>query len=164
MKNGEAYAKIVKEKLEFFPEQAAALSDEQVRWKPSEEEWSIMELLCHVEEFPLYFTKELENVVEKNAETWGRNMQHEGRLAAVAASENREVESVLKGIQETKDIAVKRLSKVSEKDLKIEKPHNIPKFGVKSMEFLVEHFLVEHLDTHQNQFQRIVSQYEKQKV
>ncbi|MDA3129048.1 DinB family protein [Aliibacillus thermotolerans] len=159
MKSGKEYAQIVSEKLAFFPEEASKLSEEQIRWKPSDEEWSVMELLVHVEEFPLYFTNELLNVVEKDAEKWGRNMQHEGRLAAIAKADEREVEDVLEGLKKTADIAAERLSKVSEEDLQIEREHNFPKFGVKPMTFLVEHFLVEHLDTHQNQFNRILSQY-----
>ncbi|MFZ4452685.1 DinB family protein [Salibacterium aidingense] len=160
MKDGKAYASLIKEKLEFFPEHAASMEEEQIRWKPSEEEWSIMELLCHVEEFPLYFTNELVNVVDGKNETWGRNVKHEGRLQAVDAADQRNVDDVLKGMEETKKTTVSCLERISAEDLRIEKPHNISKFGTKSMEFLVEHFLVEHLDTHQNQFNRIVSQYE----
>ncbi|WP_100398697.1 DinB family protein [Bacillus sp. FJAT-44742] len=160
MKSGQEYADKIAGQLQFFIDESASLPEEQIRWKPSDQEWSIMELLCHVEEFPLYFTGELENVLEHHAEKWGRNMQHQGRLDAVAAADDRQVEEVINGIHNTKKTTIDRLQNVKEHELNIEREHNIPKFGTKPMSFLVEHFLVEHLETHKNQFQRIITQYQ----
>ena len=36
------------------------LSEETIRWKPSEEEWSIMQILCHVVEAVPYWLGEIE--------------------------------------------------------------------------------------------------------
>ncbi|MFB4162422.1 DinB family protein [Alteribacillus sp. JSM 102045] len=158
MKSPQEYADSIDEKIASLQQYARKLDEETIRLKPSPKEWSVMELLCHVEEFPLYFTNELEKVVSGEAEEWGRGMDHSGRLKAVEAAESREVDDVLKGIDFTRETVNKLLQRLTENDLKIEKPHRNPKFGTKPMEFLVQHFLEEHLETHQKQFQRIVSQ------
>jgi hypothetical protein len=53
------------------------------------------------------------------------------------------------------------LSSLSEDDLNIESPSRNPRFGTKPMSFIVDHLLVEHLDTHLKQIRRNVQQYKE---
>ncbi|WP_245934854.1 hypothetical protein [Paranoxybacillus vitaminiphilus] len=43
--------------------------------------------------------------------------------------------------------------------MSVEAPHRNPKFGVKPMTFLIEHFITEHLYNHGKQIERNISKY-----
>jgi uncharacterized damage-inducible protein DinB len=135
------------------------LSEELIRWKPSEDEWSIIEILCHVEEVIRYWVNELVRVIQAGGTEWGRGLQDEARLAAVRQAEYRAIADVVNGIQEAKQNANEQFSKLNEEDLSIEAPHRNPKFGIKPMTFLVEHFLTEHLANHGKQIERNITKY-----
>ena len=51
------------------------LSEETIRWKPSEEEWSIMQILSHLVEAVPYWLGEMERVVTEPGNAWGRELQ-----------------------------------------------------------------------------------------
>ncbi|RAK13344.1 DinB family protein [Anoxybacillus vitaminiphilus] len=74
------------------------LSEEMIRWKPSEDEWSIMEILCHVEEVIRYWVNELVRVIQAGGTEWGRGLQDEARLAAVRQADHRSIDDVMDGI------------------------------------------------------------------
>ncbi|MFD0693527.1 DinB family protein [Paenibacillus sp. GCM10027628] len=136
-------------------------SEAVLRWKPSEEAWSIMEILCHLDEAVPYWLKELERVVESPGMEWGRGLQHEGRLAAVASAQHRELDEIRQGILHNNQIAKSVLSSIRDEDLDIEAPSRNPRFGTKPMSFIVSHLLIEHLQTHLNQLKRNLQQYEQ---
>lgn len=139
--------------------QATDLSVATLHWKPSEQGWSVMEVLCHVEEAILYWLEELKHVVKTPGVEWGRGIDHPGRLAAVAHAKNRTFEDVLQGIHNTKQTVSGILGSMTESDLAIEAPSRNPKFGTKPMSFIVQHQLVEHLNTHLNQINRNLQQH-----
>lgn len=141
--------------------QAAGLSEGVLRWKPSEEAWSVMEILCHVEEAVPYWLKELERTVKSPSIEWGRGHQDEARLAAVASTEQRDLNDVLHGIAQGKQMAKEVLSSLRDEDLAFEALSRNPRFGTKPMEFIVSHLLIEHLQKHLNQIQRNLQQYEQ---
>ncbi|MFZ4451725.1 DinB family protein [Salibacterium aidingense] len=155
----EEYQSTIKEQLTFFQRKGEELQENTLRWKPSEDEWSIMEVLCHVKEFPLYFTHELLLVVKENQQNWGRGLKHEERLAAVEAADQENLQNVLQEIKATQDTVIQRLGQLNDDDLKIVRAHRNPKFGDKPMSFLVDHFLIEHVETHQKQVERVLKQY-----
>ncbi|PTL38006.1 DinB family protein [Alkalicoccus saliphilus] len=157
------YQHSIKEKMNYFIEQGEKLDEELFSWKPSSEEWSIQEITAHVAEFPLYFTSELLGVVKDGQEKWGRGLDHPERLEAVNKAFDASQKELVKNVQSTSKEVEDRLGSLKDEDLDQEQEHRNPKFGNKSMEFLVEHFLVEHLDKHINQHQRVQSQYADQK-
>lgn len=141
-------------------DKAEKLSEEIIRWKPSDEEWSVVQILCHVEEVIVYWIDEFVRVVkaEGNAE-WGRGLQHEARLEAVQKAEHRVVSDMMNGIQKAREYANEQLSQLKNETLLVEAPHRNPKFGVKSMDFLVKHFITEHLNNHRNQIERNIEKH-----
>jgi hypothetical protein len=48
---------------------------------------------------------------------------------------------------------------MTDKDLEVESPHRLPKFGIKNMDFLVEHFISGHAEVHFKQMERALRQY-----
>ncbi|GAB7386420.1 hypothetical protein BSNK01_02550 [Bacillaceae bacterium] len=131
-----------------------------IRWKPQEDVWSIMEILCHVEEAVPYWLEELKNTVSSPGREWGRGLQDEGRLAAVARAPERSLEDVLAGIEKGAALAREILGSLKDDDLTIEAPSRNPRFGTKPMAFIVDHLLVEHVEKHLGQIERNLRQYE----
>lgn len=140
--------------------QSTGLTEMILRWKPSEQSWSIMEILSHVEEAVPYWLHELQRVVESPGTEWGRGLQHEGRLAAIAIAEHLNVDDVLQGIGKNKQMVKEVLGSIRDEDLAIVAPSRNPRFGTQPMAFIVSHLLIDHLQTHLNQIQRNLQQYE----
>jgi hypothetical protein len=52
-----------------------------LNWKPAEEKWSVIEVLCHVDEAISYWLDEINRLVAQPGALWGRGLQDEKRLA-----------------------------------------------------------------------------------
>lgn len=135
------------------------LSEDEIYYKPSKEGWSIIEIIGHVEEVIPYWVNELVRVVEADGTEWGRGLQDEARLQAVAEAPSRNVTDILNGIKVAQQHANIKWETLKEEDLSLEAPHRNPKFGVKPMSFLVEHFITGHLANHEKQIAHNVSKY-----
>lgn len=131
------------------------LSEEVICWKPSKEEWSILQILSHIAESTVYWLDEMETVLESPGTKWGRGLDNSERLAAVNNLEDINIEQVISQVKGLKLQVKNRLSHVRDDNLVEENPHrNLEKFGNKSVAFLIEHFLVEHIAGHYEQIQR----------
>ncbi|RNB85376.1 DinB family protein [Brevibacillus nitrificans] len=135
------------------------LPEEALRWKPADDKWSVMEVLCHVEEATPYWLDEIKRLVKAPGEEWGRGLQHEGRLAAVARAAEREKQEVLRYIIEGKKEVVEVLAGLTEDNLNCKSRSRNPRFGVRPLSFIIEHLLVEHLETHIKQIERTIEKY-----
>lgn len=124
--------------------------------KPSEPEWSAMQIVSHVIEAVDFWVKDLEALLIVPGAKWGRNHEHVRRLAAVA-------DSIVLAL--TKDQAIKdlqalipptevALSKVTEEDLVKTAPSYNPNFDSKPLSFLVDHLIVKHVEGHLGQIER----------
>ena len=60
------------------------LSEETIRWNPTEEEWSIMQIMAHIVEAVPYWLDEIDQLVQSPGKEWGRNHLQERRLDAVS--------------------------------------------------------------------------------
>jgi uncharacterized damage-inducible protein DinB len=136
------------------------LSQEMLLWKPAEDKWSVMEVLCHLEEVIPYWLTELQETIKSPQTPWGRGLQHEGRLAAVAIAHERNVSEVLQNLIDSKQQVQDVLGAISEEQLRIEAESRNPRFGKKPLSFIVEHLLKEHLVTHLNQIMRNIKAFE----
>ncbi|HBI04139.1 MAG TPA: hypothetical protein DDY49_08950, partial [Paenibacillaceae bacterium] len=67
----------INEEIDHMIQIASSQSEETIERKPSEEAWSIKEILCHAEEASLYWVNEVLAVVKKNSEVWGRTLADE---------------------------------------------------------------------------------------
>lgn len=126
--------------------------------KPSEEEWSGMQIVAHVLEAVDFWLADLEALLIVPGAKWGRNHEHVRRLAAV----DEEVVSNLKKeevIAELKKLAKRvenSLKKVSVEDLEKTAPSYNAKFDGKPLSFLIDHLIVQHVEGHYGQLVRHV--------
>ncbi|MBP1154074.1 MULTISPECIES: DinB family protein [unclassified Paenibacillus] len=151
----------IQETIDEIVRVSKVLPEEVIQWKPAEDKWSIIEVLCHVEEATPYWLNEVQALLKSPGIEWGRGLQHEGRLAAVAGASERSTSDVLQGIEKSKAQVQEILSTISEDDLKEESPSRNPRFGTKPLQFIVDHLLVEHLTTHLNQINRNIGQFKE---
>ncbi|WP_101845198.1 DinB family protein [Halobacillus sp. Marseille-P3879] len=161
MSKAEQYQQQIKEKVNTYLE-VSDVSKEMVKWKPSKDEWSILQIHSHVNESLNFWIQDLLEAVE-GKEKWGRTLKHEGRLAAVEDVENLDIESIREDIAASKDKGIAEIGKMSSEVFEKEKEHVNPKFGVKPLSFLVEHFIIEHIGKHITQVERNIANY-KEKV
>jgi uncharacterized damage-inducible protein DinB len=152
--------KAIRDTRNSIIEMARKLPDEAIRWKSSEGKWSILEVLCHVEEAVPNWATEIQRVVANPGIEWGRGHGDEVRLAAVALATERIVGDVLTGVQKGAQAAVKILETLRDADLKLESPSRNPRFGIKPMSFVLDHLLVVHLSNHLGQMQRNLNQFQ----
>lgn len=124
--------------------------------KPSETEWSAMQIVSHILEAVDFWVEDLEALLVVPGAKWGRNHEHVRRLAAV--DEN--VVSRLK-----KDAAITKLlnlvprveatlARVKEEDLEKTAPSYNANFDGKPLSFLVDHLIVKHVTGHYEQMLR----------
>lgn len=147
----------VEKSLDQIIEIVEGLSEEIIRKNPVPEEWSIMQIICHVEEALPYWIGEIENIKAAPGTEWGRHFTHAGRLAAVDAAETRAVSDVIAGLKSIKPFVAGKLAELDEATLAIESPSRNPNFGTKPVFFIVDHLIVEHASKHFGQIQRNLS-------
>ncbi|WKB36081.1 DinB family protein [Terrilactibacillus sp. S3-3] len=85
----------VQRSLEQIIETTKGLTEAIIRKKPSEEEWSIMQILCHVLEVGPYWIGEIKKIQSNPQIKWGRGLKDEARLKAVETTDERSVSDVL---------------------------------------------------------------------
>jgi hypothetical protein len=134
------------------------LSEETIRWNPTNEEWSILQIISHLNEAVPYWLNEIDRVLAEPGAQWGRGLQDSARLAAVATPDELNVSEQFAEFKELKKKVAEGLGNLSEENLKAENPHrNFEKFGNKPISFMIEHFLEEHVEKHYSQVQRNLS-------
>ncbi|WP_235846906.1 DinB family protein [Neobacillus soli] len=124
--------------------------------KPSEKEWSAMQIVSHILEAVEFWVADLEALLVVPGAKWGRNHEHVRRLAAVD-------ETVVSRMK--KDVAITKLrnlvpkvgaalDRVKEEDLVKTAPSYNPNFDGKPLLFLVDHLIVKHVTGHYGQIVR----------
>ena len=140
-----------------------SLSEETIRRKPSEEEWSILQILSHLVEAVPYWLGEVERVVQVPGSDWGRGLQDSDRLAAVTDTEKLSVKQVIAEVALLGQDVESGLQGLTPEILKQESPHrNFAKFGHKPVSFIIDHFIEEHVAGHAGQIQRNLSKFKKE--
>lgn len=148
----------VHQSIDHILETVANLPEETIRYKPADDEWSIMQILSHLAEAIPYWLGEVETVIAKPGAKWGRGLQDPARLAAVTHTDKLAVDDVLKQVEELKYKVESRLGNLDEETLSRESPHrNFAKFGNKPVSYIVEHFIDEHISGHYDQIKRNLS-------
>ncbi|MFS0781198.1 DinB family protein [Bacillus sp. 1P06AnD] len=144
--------------LDQIVETVESLPEDSIRWKPSDDEWSILQILSHISEATPYWIGEIKTVVADPGSEWGRGMQDSARLAAVAEPEKLSSEKVEEQVKQLKNQVEVELGGLTEEQLKKESPHrNFAKFGNKPVSFIIGHFIEEHLKGHLGQINRNIS-------
>jgi len=145
--------------LEQIISTAKGLSSELINWKPAEDKWSVMEVLVHVDEAIPYWLNEISRLVETPGTVWGRGLQDERRLAALAEAGSRSLDEVLTSMERTKEQVAAVLGPISNEELMQESPSRNPRFGTKPLSFVIQHLLVDHAAAHDKQMKRNMEQY-----
>lgn len=134
------------------------LSEETVRWNPTKEEWSILQIVSHLNEAIPYWLNEIDRVLAEPGAQWGRGLQDPSRLAAVANPDELKVAEQFSMLRGLKQEITNGLGSLTEENLKAENPHrNFEKFGNKPVSFMIAHFLEEHVEKHNGQVHRNLS-------
>lgn len=139
--------------------QVAHLPAELIAWRPAPDVWSIQEILCHVEEFIPYWTRQTLQMINRPDEPWGRDHTDRDRKLAVESASQRDFPSVVNGIRAAAQSSAEALSRLSDGDLAVESASRNPRWGVKPARFVVDHLLVQHLEKHLGQIRRNMDQH-----
>ncbi|AXK18955.1 MULTISPECIES: DinB family protein [Bacillus] len=142
-----------------------SLPEEIIRWKPSKDEWSVMQIITHVAEAIPYWAKEISNIKLSNENLWGRGLTDEVRLQAVSEENiNRKtVEEVIEQLSSIPITIENVLHTLTDEELHIQAPSRNPRFENKPINFIVNHLIVEHTEKHCKQIERNVSKYNQDK-
>src|SRR5690606_23232208 len=103
--------------------------------------------------------EEISRLLETPGAEWGRGLQDERRLAALAAVGSRSLEEVLASIERTKERVAVMLGPLTDDELDREAPSRNPRFGTKPLSFVIQHLLVDHVASHVRQVERNIEQY-----
>jgi hypothetical protein len=154
---------VLNEKLELFKKSiddiAAVLkkTDEAALYvKPSETEWSAMQIVSHILEAVDFWVEDLEALLVVPGAKWGRNHEHVRRLAAVDENVVSRIkkEDAITALQSLVPKVERALVKVKEEDLEKTAPSYNPNFDGKPLSFLVDHLIVKHVTGHYGQIVR----------
>jgi uncharacterized damage-inducible protein DinB len=137
------------------------LPPDLVGWKPAPDVWSVIEILCHVQEFIPFWTKQTLQVVARPQELWGRDHTDTDRLAAVEKAPARQLADVQQRIRQAVSESSAALSRLTDAELAIEATSRNPRWGLKPAHFIVDQLLVQHVEKHIGQIRRNVTQYQQ---
>jgi hypothetical protein len=154
MNTVQTYMDLINERVNEIIAKTNVLDEDTIRWKLSENNWSIMEIMCHVEEFITFWTGELINVIHNSSAHFGRKLNEKERHATVENANYRTMDQMLKSLEDTKQHTLNVLSNFSSSDLQVESVHINPKHGIKPMTFVLNKFVLEHLNIHILQIER----------
>ena len=149
----------VSESIDRIIETVNGLSEETIRWNPSEEEWSIMQIMAHIVEAVPYWLDEINELVQSPGKEWGRNHLQQRRLDAVsqAAVDATSVTEMLQKLENIKQQVKEGIENLTAVQLAAEAPSRNPNFGTKPLSFIIDHLIDQHVNKHEGQIQRNLS-------
>jgi uncharacterized damage-inducible protein DinB len=154
---------VLNEKLDLFKQSIDDITvvlnntDEAALYvKPSETEWSAIQIVSHILEAVEFWVEDLEALLVVPGAKWGRNHEHVRRLAAVDENVVSRIkkEDAIVALQNLVPKVAAALEKVSEEDLVKTAPSYNPNFDGKPLSFLVDHLIIKHVTGHYGQLVR----------
>jgi uncharacterized damage-inducible protein DinB len=139
--------------------EVASLPSDLITWKPADDVWSIMEILCHVAEFVPYWTSQTLQIVRRPEDQWGRNHTDTARLDAVQRAGSRSLSEVTTAIRTGVQKSAAEIREFRDADLAIEAMSRNPRWARKPASFIIDHLLIEHVEKHLSQIRRNVKQF-----
>ncbi|MDM5331137.1 DinB family protein [Neobacillus sp. CF12] len=124
--------------------------------KPSENEWSAMQIVSHILEAVEFWVADLEALLVVPGAKWGRNHEHVRRLVAVDENVVSRIkkDDAITALQNLVPKVEAALVKVNAEDLVKTAPSYNPNFDGKPLSFLVDHLIVKHVTGHYGQIVR----------
>ncbi|OLO27900.1 hypothetical protein BTR23_19000 [Alkalihalophilus pseudofirmus] len=149
----------VNESIDRIIETVRGLPEETIRWEPTEDEWSIMQIIAHIVEALPYWVAEIEQLVETPGKPWGRNHLHEPRLEAVKPEtvDAISVDEMIQALEEVKQTVQEGIGNLTREQLAAEATSVNPNFGTKPPSWIIDHLIDEHVNKHEGQIQRNLS-------
>ena len=151
------------ESIDRIIETVKGLSEETIRWNPTEEEWSIMQIMAHIVEAVPYWLDEINQLVQSPGKEWGRNHLQQRRLDAVspAVVDATSVSDILAALEDVKRQVKEGIENLTAEQLAAEAPSKNPNFGTKPLSFIIDHLIDQHVNKHEGQIQRNLSKLNK---
>ncbi|MCL6600937.1 MAG: DinB family protein [Alicyclobacillus macrosporangiidus] len=136
---------------------ARCVKPEALHWRPEEQAWSVAQILAHIAEFEHFFSSDVLNLKQHPGARFGRTMEHPERLQAVELTGDETLDTLLDGVHRGKHEVLAMLDALTDEDLAIEGTH--PKFGTRTIEWEIGHFITEHIEKHIGQVERTYAAY-----
>lgn len=135
------------------------LSEEIIRWNPTPEEWSIMQITSHVAEAIPFWLEEIKKIKDNPSIEWGRDLQHEERLHAVSEAylKDKTVQEVLDELNQVPEQVEAVVSTLTNDQLAVVAPAKNPNFEGKPVQFIIDNLIVKHIEGHVGQIKRNLS-------
>lgn len=147
------YARKIDEGLRSIMEDVRASyegSDPAVLYaRPAPEEWSVMEDLAHVAEFPPYWTKEMLKIVKSPGTAFGRTHVDAARIAAVADHAKDDLAITLGRIDSARAETLEMLLTISDDQWEKTGVHSTR--GEINLHEIMERFITSHISDHMQQ-------------
>ena len=140
----------------------AGITPSELHWKADDSTWSVAQILAHVAEFEQFFSQDVLRLRDTPGTSFGRTMEHADRVQAVQLTGSEALEDLLQSIEHSRQVTVDMLDGLTDADLLVEGNH--PKFGVRTIEWEIGHFLTEHLEKHIGQVNRTKLAYQQSAV
>jgi uncharacterized damage-inducible protein DinB len=116
---------------------------------PSDDGWTIAQILMHIAEARQFFIDETSKVIASPGARMGRTIDHPGRLKAVEENRMNSPGQMRLAIIESYSKMIGLLRSLNDDDLLISGEH--VKFGTQSLGEFIQHFIVEHDQAHVEQ-------------
>ena len=118
-------------------------------------------IITHIAEAIPYWAKEISNIKVNHEDLWGRGLTDEVRLQAVS-EEKINGTTVVEVMEQLSTIPItieNVLNTLTDEELHIQAPSRNPRFNNKSIDFIVNHLIVEHTEKHYKQIERNVLKF-----
>lgn len=117
--------------------------------RPTEDGWTLAEILVHIAEAREFFAAETRKVLAEPGAKMGRTMDHPARIQNVKEHGGDSQEAIRQRLQKSYLTIVDALGGLSRADLQLEGDH--VKYGRQTLAEFIQHFIVEHDQAHVRQ-------------
>ncbi len=150
---------VVGKEIEEMMATVKELPEKTIRWNPSAEEWSIMQIISHVAEAIPFWLGEIRRIIANPEKKWGRGLTDEARLQAVSEENvhTKTVEEVIAELKKIPALVEETVQPLTSDQLTIVAPSKNPNFKGKPVQFIVDKLVVGHIEGHNEQILRNLS-------
>ncbi len=124
----------------------------------AEDEWTIMQNLAHIVEFMPYWANEIEKLVARPGQNFGRTAKQEARLQAIRDHGTDSLAKIRAALPDSYARLEEVLSNLQDSDLKLTAYHVT--YGEKSLDWFIEEFVTRHLTNHLEQIKTCLAAVE----
>ncbi len=134
------------ELLQLIDGPLAQLDAGKLYQSPAEHEWTIMQNLAHIVEFLPYWAGEVEKVLAEPGCTFGRTHENAGRLQGISEHEMDSLSKIKAALPESYARLDEVFGKLHDSNLELTGKH--VRYGDKTIGWLIEDLIVDHLKGH----------------